>query len=204
MAFQPASPPRRAGWGGRVAIRLALLTLSILGASAARIEAQAVAPPAAVTAEEDGAGARQPASSGTAGYRTPLAPPGTAGRTGGNHDPGGLSSVLTLCGSLAVVLAGFFVIVWVLRRASPRGFGMLPPEAFEILGRAPLANRQQAQLVRCGNKLLLVAVNTEGAQTLTEITDPAEVERLAAVCRPARPSGSAVGRQLRRREPRDE
>ena len=55
------------------------------------------------------------------------------------------------------MLGIFFLVVWLLRRASPRGPAALPGEAFEVLGRAPLANRQQAHLLRCGNKLLLVS-----------------------------------------------
>ena len=108
--------------------------------------------------------------------------------------PGGLQSVTTVGGSLAVVLGIFFLIVWLLRRASPGGLGILPAEAFEVLGRAPLANRQQVHLLRCGNKLLLVAVAGAGAgaKTLTEITDPAEVDRLAGLCRQARPGSPAA------------
>jgi flagellar biogenesis protein FliO len=180
---------------------LTAVTMILLGAHPARLAAQAVNQTAA--AEEQGPDARQSTSPGVTGPPAPLAPPNATPRAGANRDPGGLSSVLTVGGSLAAVLAGFFVIAWAFRRASPRGFGVLPPEAFEVLGRAPLANRQQAQLLRCGNKLLLVAVNPEGAETLTEITDPAEVERLAAVCHRARPSGSALGQVFRRREERD-
>jgi flagellar biogenesis protein FliO len=182
---------------------LTAVTMILLGSHPARLAAQAAGPPPAAAADEEGPGARQPASPGAPGSRTPLTPQNAAGRAGTNRDPGGLCSALTVGGSLAAVLAGFFVVAWALRRASPRGFGVLPAEAFEVLGRAPLANRQQAQLLRCGNKLLLVAVGAEGAETLTEITDPAEVERLAAVCRRARPSGSALGQVFRRREKHD-
>jgi hypothetical protein len=75
--------------------------------------------------------------------------------------------------------------------------GSLPSEVFEVLGRAPLANHQQAQLVRCGSKLLLVSVNATsgGVRTLTEITDPAEVDRLIDLCRQVRGSRAATARQ---------
>ena len=53
----------------------------------------------------------------------------------------------------------------------------------ELLGRAPLAGRQTMQLIRVGNRLLLVALSASGAETLTEITDPVEVEHLAGLCR---------------------
>jgi hypothetical protein len=68
----------------------------------------------------------------------------------------------------------------------------LPKEVFEILGRAPLGARQQVQLLRCGNKLLLVSVTPGGAETLTEVTDPAEVERIAAICQQAHPKGATT------------
>jgi flagellar biogenesis protein FliO len=106
--------------------------------------------------------------------------------------PGGIDAVAKVGGSLAVVLAIFFLIVWLLRRAAPQGFGALPAEAFEVLGRAALANRQQAQLLRCGNKLLLVCVTPTGAQTLTEITDPAEVDQLVGLCRQSHRNGAAT------------
>jgi flagellar biogenesis protein FliO len=98
------------------------------------------------------------------------------------------SSALAVFGSLALVLGVFFALVWVLRRASPQGASLLPAEAFEVLGRAPLANRQQAHLLRCGNKLLLISAGTAGTEPLTEITDPAEVDRLTELCRQVRPN----------------
>lgn len=64
-----------------------------------------------------------------------------------------------------------------------------PTAALEMLGRMPLAGRHQLCLVRCGPKLLVLCVTAAGAQTLTEIVDPDEVERLSELCRvqPAAP-----------------
>ena len=129
-----------------------------------------------------------------------LTPPTSKARTDPGKRPAGPPSAVTLAGSLALVLGVFFLVVWLFRRALPQGRGILPPEAFEVLGRAPLANRQQAQLLRCGNKLLLVCVGAAGAETLTEITDPAEVERLVEVCRGGRTGGAAIGQVSRRQE----
>jgi flagellar protein FliO/FliZ len=109
-------------------------------------------------------------------------------RTEPGKKPDGLPSAVTVFGSLALVLGVFFALVWALRRASPPGAALLPTEAFEVLGRAPLANRQQAHLLRCGNKLLLISAGAAGTEPLTEITDPAEVERLTDLCRQARPN----------------
>jgi len=85
-----------------------------------------------------------------------------------------------------------------MRRALPAGSRKLPPEVMDVLGHASLGNRQQAQLVRLGNKLLLVAVSATGAETLGEVTDPDEVERLSTLARkPAAPvTPAATFRQI--------
>ena len=90
--------------------------------------------------------------------------------------------VTTILSSLAIVIGAFLLLVWFSRKTLPRAASSLPSEAVEILGKSTLAGRQQLQLLRVGNKLILVHVTTTGAEALTEITDPAEVERLSALC----------------------
>ncbi|HVX59874.1 MAG TPA: flagellar biosynthetic protein FliO [Pirellulales bacterium] len=114
--------------------------------------------------------------------------PGQAG--GRRRVVGGASSMMTGAASLAVVLGLFFAVTWVLRRGLPAPPAMLPSEAVEVLGRTPLANRQHAHLLRCGNKLLLVHVSQGAAETLTEITDPLEVDRLTGICRQSHPQSA--------------
>ena len=109
--------------------------------------------------------------------------------------PRGASHLSTMLVSLAVVLGLFFLVAWTLRRSLPRTAQRLPREVVEVLGQAALAHRQQAQLVRLGNKLLLVSVSSSGAETLAEVTDPVEVARLAALCRG--PSGAAAAANFR-------
>ncbi len=128
----------------------------------------------------------------------PLKPHTPASHAEADRPAGGVRSLITVGGSLTAVLGLFFLVVWMLRRASPRGPGALPPEAFEMLGRAALASHQQVHLLRCGNKLLLVSVTATGAKTLTEISDPAEVDRLVGLCRPTRSGGTASFRQALR------
>ena len=73
----------------------------------------------------------------------------------------------------------------------------MPTEVVEVLGRTPLGSRQHAHLVRCGNKLLLVSLSAAGAETLTEVTDPIEVDRLAGLCRQSQPhSATATFRHI--------
>ncbi len=98
---------------------------------------------------------------------------------------GGGRGILTALTSLALVLGLFTGVVWLLRRSSPQVAGRLPREVVEVLGHATLGHRQQAQLVRLGKKLILINVTPTGAETLSEVTEAAEVERLAALCRPA-------------------
>jgi hypothetical protein len=65
----------------------------------------------------------------------------------------------------------------------PGSIGLLPREALEVLGRAPLAGRQQVHLVRLGSKLVLISVTPAGAEALSEVTEPDEVQRLVGLCR---------------------
>ena len=108
---------------------------------------------------------------------------------GGHHDaPATASSgpaFLSMFGSLAIVIGLFLGLVWLLRRGSPKAARLLSSDVVELLGRSPLAGRQQMHVIRFGNRLLLVAVSPDGAKTLAEITDPVEVDRLAGLCQQA-------------------
>ena len=73
-----------------------------------------------------------------------------------------------------------------------RAGGLLPREVVEVLGRAPLADRKQMQLLRLGNKLVLIAVSPTGTDALAEITDPVEVDRLTGYCYQGHPNSSTV------------
>lgn len=85
-------------------------------------------------------------------------------------------------GGLAVSVGLLLAASWVIKKSLPRSARPLPSEVAEQLGRFPLAGKQVAQLLRVGNKLVLVAISADGAKTLTEITDPEEVQRLLATC----------------------
>ena len=85
--------------------------------------------------------------------------------------------------------------LWVVHRGMPRGSAQLPREALEVLGRAPFMARHNAYLVRCGSKLLLLNVSATSVETLTEITDPDEVDRLRAICRRGYSGATSTFRQ---------
>ena len=107
----------------------------------------------------------------------------------------GPPSMTTLLGSLGVVLGLFLVAAWLLRRRTPQSMTKLPNEVYEVLGRGALAGRQQVHLLRCGSKLVLVSVTPGGAETITEITDPQEVDRVAGICRQTHPHSSSAAFQ---------
>jgi flagellar biogenesis protein FliO len=121
----------------------------------------------------------------------PFPGPEASPRDGRQSPLGGVSSLATVGGSLALVVGIFLLVAWMMKRAAPHAATPLPGEVFEVLGRAPLSGRQEVHLLRCGSKLLLVSVTPAGAETLTEITDPPEVDRLAGLCLQAKP-GSAT------------
>ncbi|HWB11075.1 MAG TPA: flagellar biosynthetic protein FliO [Pirellulales bacterium] len=133
----------------------------------------------------------------TEGKSLPLPPRGSARSAEGAEQKAGrplkpTSSILTGLAALAVVLGVFLTGAWALRRAMPSSPNRLPAEVVEVLGRTPLAPRQFAHLVRCGNKLLLVHLAPGSAETLTEITDPAEVDRIAGLCRQSHPQSTTA------------
>jgi flagellar biogenesis protein FliO len=84
--------------------------------------------------------------------------------------------------ALGVVLGFFLVCAWLLRRGTRKTSVGLPREVVSVLGRVPLAARNVAQLLRVGNKLVLISLTPAGAETLTEVTDPSEVDRLVGLC----------------------
>ena len=95
-----------------------------------------------------------------------------------------IKSLYKMGTGLAIVVGAFLLFAWVLRRGGHdrMGRGMLPADAVSVLGRVSLTSKQVAQLLRVGNKLVLVALTPGGAETLTEVTNPQEVDRLLGLC----------------------
>lgn len=185
----------------RIAIALAIVCL---GGAARGDESLFAQPPSSqpptVAKAVRQANHTEPSHLPTSGSETSLPLPGAP--HGDSQKPSGahaLEAVFSVTASLAAVLGLFFGIAWIMRRGLPSSAtARLPAEVIEVLGRAPLAGRQQIQLLRLGNKLLLVCISPTGVNPLGEVTDPAEVERLAALCRPANFAGSkGVAKNLR-------
>ncbi len=109
-----------------------------------------------------------------------------------NKPASSMTAVISVASSLGVVLGIFLLMTWLMRRARPQSMAKLPSEAFEVLGRAPLVGRQQAQLLRCGNKLVLISVSPTGVDAIAEIEDPAEVDRISGICRSSHTGSSTA------------
>jgi len=85
---------------------------------------------------------------------------------------------------LAIVIGLILSCAYVFRKHIPLATKILPPDIVEVLGRRFIDQRNCVQLIRCGNRILIVAHSpTHGLQTLAEITDPIEVDSLAGRCR---------------------
>jgi flagellar biogenesis protein FliO len=98
-----------------------------------------------------------------------------------------LDAIYTVLSALAIVVGTFLACAWMLKRGARTTATVLPADVVSVLGRVPLAARQFAQLLRVGNKLVLVSLMPGGAKTLTEVTDPVEVDRIVGMCQQLNP-----------------
>jgi len=98
-------------------------------------------------------------------------------------------SLYTIASALAIVIGVFLLFMWAVKRGGrgARRRGRLPADVVSVLGRVPLAPRQFVELLRVGNKLVLVSLTPTGAEPLTEVTEPAEVDRLVGLCQQSNP-----------------
>ena len=102
-----------------------------------------------------------------------------------------LMPVLSVLGSLCLVLGAFFLFVMFMKKVGPKNGGNLPKEALENVGRYPLNQKLQLNLIRLGNRLILVAVTPDGGvETISEIESQDEVAQILAQCRKLDPNSS--------------
>lgn len=92
--------------------------------------------------------------------------------------------LVTVCSSLAIVLALFSALVWVGRRF---GGGVaaskpLPASALTPMGHVMLDPRTKLLLVKCGRRILVLSQTASGITPITEVTHPDEVRELVASC----------------------
>jgi flagellar biogenesis protein FliO len=97
----------------------------------------------------------------------------------------------TTLGGLAAVLALIYLTARVVRKNVPAAQRTLPAEVVHVLGRKALDYRHTIHLVRFGSRMLMLGTSQEGMRTLSEITDPVEIDYLAGLCRPSEPASVA-------------
>lgn len=118
----------------------------------------------------------------SAGLKLP-ARPGAAEADSSRSKSSGLSqSLLTSSLTLGIIVVAVLAAGHWMKR---NGFGVtpsLPADAFELLGKRSVDQRNSIHLARCGSRLLLLSVSAEGIRTLSEIDDPAEVNRITSAC----------------------
>jgi flagellar biogenesis protein FliO len=96
--------------------------------------------------------------------------------------------LLSIGSSLLIVIGLFLGLAWFYRKTLNTSLsGGLPKQVVQVLGRTPIATRQQLVLVRFGSKLVLVSLVQGEARTISEITDPLEVDQLAGLCESSQP-----------------
>ena len=122
-------------------------------------------------------------------------PPANSGhRIAGGSKPAAIKSATgwgTATASLLLVLGLIVAGGYFLARRGIRLPGMLPADVVPILGKRYLDARSSLQLVRCGSKILILANSSQhGLRTLSEITDPHEVELLTEHCQPTATTGT--------------
>ncbi len=91
---------------------------------------------------------------------------------------------ITVISSLAIVLGLFAALVWGSRRFGngSQVKGSIPKEVLQTLGSTALDPRTRVTMLRCGNRILIVAQTGSGVHSLGEIVQPEEVRRLTAAC----------------------
>ena len=95
------------------------------------------------------------------------------------------NSLWTTFISLGLIVGTIVLVGKGLKRYGLQGTQALPIDALEVLGRRTIEPKVAVHLVRCGSRILVLGVGSDGVRTLSEIDDPEEVERLTSACRSA-------------------
>lgn len=116
------------------------------------------------------------------------------------HSP---ASWTTSAGALVFVVLTILVLAALWKKYGPRGATALPVDVVEVLGKRPLDQRHTIHLIRCGSRLLIVGASADGLRTLSELTDPVEIDLLTGLCRRQQSEAGAIPsfRQLLNRKP---
>jgi flagellar biogenesis protein FliO len=112
-----------------------------------------------------------------------LAPPSESIGSQISQPKSSLGTFVTMLAALAIVIGVFFGLTFLLKKTGAGGPGLsaLPRDVVQILGRTPFGPRQQLILMRLGNKLVLVSQQSGHTETIAEVDDPLEVDRMCGL-----------------------
>jgi len=168
----------------RRALTMAVLLGFVLGSADESCAAYAAESLSRLATERD-SGTIPPKSADAAAQKG-----GKITRTGQRAKATGDGWWATLAG-LAAVLALVFVLARIVKKKVPAVQKTLPSDVVQVLGRKALDYRHTIHLVRFGSRMLMLGVSQEGMTTLSEITDPVEIDYLAGLCKPSEPASVA-------------
>ena len=125
----------------------------------------------------------------TTATRTPLNPPKAQVVADSSKSSSGntIRMLFSVGSSLLVVIGLFLGVAWCYRKTLNTSIGGLPKHVVKVIGRTAIAPRQQLLLIRFGSKLVLVSMVQGETRTISEITDPLEVDQLAGACESHQP-----------------
>ncbi|MCP4378043.1 MAG: hypothetical protein GY794_17950 [bacterium] len=118
----------------------------------------------------------QPATQSSADISNRLVGPSDA-REIGNSKPGPWGQWARTLGALALVVVLIFVARIMLKRFGPVS-GPQRRQVLDVLARSPVSSRHQLLLVKVGKRVLLVGQGPASLTTLSEVSDPEEVDSL--------------------------
>ena len=121
-----------------------------------------------------------------------ISPPGESVENK-NHKSVSYGTTLTV---LSLIIGLILVVAKLWQKHGPVVSVGLPSEVIEVLGKRSIDARQSIHLVRMGSRILVLGSSAEGLRTLSELTDPVEVDFIAGACR-SRNRDSAVTQSFR-------
>ena len=131
----------------------------------------------------------------------PLTRPGTTSETTTETPARRIGSTSSQLGTTVAVLVGIVVALLIgarlLKRHVPQFKSQqLPDDVLDVLGKQTLDQRHTIHFVRAGSRILILGSSLEGLRTLSEITDPVEIDRICGQCQTS-PGESPMTRSFR-------
>ena len=129
---------------------------------------------------EAGGAAAKPSQAGSGEIR--LLPPSSERDSRAGGVSRGWLTLVSSGSSLLLVLGLFMAVAVGWRRSTGGSTGSLPREVLQVLGSSTGGGRERLVLLRLGHRLVLVSQAGGHSQTLCQVDDPLEVDRLAGLC----------------------